>query len=76
VAESTQVFRGHGELIDHVLVGHLLMTKPIQVTTAIAGPGRLRSITKNARRARQARLGPRCGGAQLRPAHLVAATGG
>jgi hypothetical protein len=45
----TRVFRGRGELIDHVLVSHFLVTKPIQVTTAMAGPGRLRSITENPR---------------------------
>jgi endonuclease/exonuclease/phosphatase family metal-dependent hydrolase len=45
----TRVFRGRGELIDHVLASHFLVTKTTQVTTAMAGPGRLRSITENPR---------------------------
>ena len=45
----TRVFRGRGELIDHVLVSHFLVTKTATVTTAMAGPGRLRSITENPR---------------------------
>jgi endonuclease/exonuclease/phosphatase family metal-dependent hydrolase len=45
----TRVFRGRGELIDHVLVSHFLVTKTRQVTTAMASPGRLRSITENPR---------------------------
>jgi endonuclease/exonuclease/phosphatase family metal-dependent hydrolase len=45
----TRVFRGRGELIDHMLVSHFLVTKTTQVATAMAGPGRLRSITENPR---------------------------
>lgn len=45
----TRVFRDRGELIDHVLVSHFLATKTRQVTTAMAGPGQLRSITENPR---------------------------
>src|SRR5215218_498475 len=45
----TRVFRGRGELIDHVLVSHFLVTKPTVVTTAMASPGRLRSISENPR---------------------------
>jgi hypothetical protein len=45
----TRVFRGRGELIDHVLVSHFLVTKTSQVTTVMASPGRLRSITEDPR---------------------------
>ena len=45
------MFRGRGELIDHVLVSHFLVTKTTQVTTAMA-EGRLRSITENPREER------------------------
>lgn len=45
----TRVFRGRGELIDHVLVSHFLVTKTSQVTTAMASPGRLRSVTEDPR---------------------------
>jgi endonuclease/exonuclease/phosphatase family metal-dependent hydrolase len=48
----TRVFRGRGELIDHVLVSHFLVTKTTAVSTAMAGPGRLRSITENPREER------------------------
>jgi endonuclease/exonuclease/phosphatase family metal-dependent hydrolase len=48
----TRVFRGRGELIDHMLVSHFLVTQIGQVTTAMAGPGRLRSITENPREER------------------------
>jgi endonuclease/exonuclease/phosphatase family metal-dependent hydrolase len=48
----TRVFRGRGELIDHVLVSHFLVTKTATVATAMAGPGRLRSITEDPREER------------------------
>jgi endonuclease/exonuclease/phosphatase family metal-dependent hydrolase len=45
----TRVFRGRGELIDHVLASRFLVTRVTRVTTAMAGPGGLRSITENPR---------------------------
>jgi endonuclease/exonuclease/phosphatase family metal-dependent hydrolase len=45
----TRIFRGRGELIDHVFASRFLVTRATQVTTAMAGPGRLRSITEDPR---------------------------
>jgi hypothetical protein len=43
------VFRGRGELIDHIFASRILLRPLPTVTTAIAGPGQLRSITENPR---------------------------
>jgi hypothetical protein len=45
----TRVFRGRAELIDRVFASRFLVTKATQVATAMAGPGRLRSITEDPR---------------------------
>lgn len=45
----TRVFRGRNELIDHVLASRMLMDPLPTVTTAVAGPGKLRSITEDPR---------------------------
>lgn len=45
----TRKFRGRGELIDHIFASKALMSPLPTVTTAIAGPGQLRSITENPR---------------------------
>jgi len=44
----TRIFRGRGELIDHIFASRFLVTKTTQVTTAMAA-GRLRSITEDPR---------------------------
>jgi hypothetical protein len=42
-----RIFRGRREVIDHIFAGRLLVTLATQVTTAIAAPGELRSITEH-----------------------------
>jgi endonuclease/exonuclease/phosphatase family metal-dependent hydrolase len=47
---STRVFRGRGELIDHIFASRLLMDPLPRVTTAMAG--QLRSVTEDPRQER------------------------
>jgi endonuclease/exonuclease/phosphatase family metal-dependent hydrolase len=48
----TRKFRGRNELIDHILASKALMDPLPTVTTAVAGPGQLRSITEDPREER------------------------